>query len=414
MNILRATCVAAVMACTAFAAAAQSAPPIRIAHIDTFSGPTASTGTTVAKTLLYAVHLINERGGVLGRKLEVVPMDNAGDSNKAVAMLTSTVDQKINFMVQAGNSGIAGSLLTAVEKHNQRNPNARVLFLNYGSALPDLTESKCSFWFFRFEAHQKMKMHAVAEYVAKNPDIKKIYLINQDYSFGHEVSADAKAIIGKARPDIQFVGDEFHPFGKIKDFSPYVLKIKQSGADTVLTGNWGNDLALLVRASKESGLNTKYITYYGGLFGVPTSIGTAGENTVFQISSWHPNAPVEDKTPELEKYQRDFKAKFGEDLYYTSILVQMDMLAKAIEKTGNTEDLVKIAKALEGMEHDSPFGKIKMRAQDHQASHPIYINQLVKGVKYDAEGLGMGWKTVAKVPGDKTVLPTSCKMERPS
>jgi branched-chain amino acid transport system substrate-binding protein len=359
------------------------------------------------------VHLINERGGVLGRKLEVVQMDNAGDSNKAVAMLTSTIDQKINFMVQAGNSGIAGALLTAVEKHNQRNPAARVLFLNYGSALPDLTESKCSFWFFRFEAHQKMKMRAVADHVARSPEIKKIYLINQDYSFGHEVSADAKALIGKVRPDIQFVGDEFHPFGKIKDFAPYVLKIKQSGADTVLTGNWGNDLALMVRASKESGLNAKYITYYGGLFGVPTSIGAAGENTVFQIASWHPNVPVEDRQPELEKYQRDFKARFGEDLYYTSILVQMDMLAKAIEKTGNTQDLVKIATALEGMEHDSPFGKIKMRAQDHQASHPIYINQLVKGVKYDAEGLGMGWKTVAKVAGDDTQLPSPCKMERP-
>lgn len=413
MGIFRSTCVAAVFAAGATWSLAQPGQPIRIAHIDTFSGPTASTGTTVAKTMQYAVHLINERGGVLGRKLEVVQMDNAGDSNKAVAMLTSTIDQKINFMVQAGNSGIAGALLTAVEKHNQRNPAARVLFLNYGSALPDLTESKCSFWFFRFEAHQKMKMRAVADHVARSPEIKKIYLINQDYSFGHEVSADAKALIGKVRPDIQFVGDEFHPFGKIKDFSPYVLKIKQSGADTVLTGNWGNDLALMVRASKESGLNAKYITYYGGLFGVPTSIGAAGENTVFQIASWHPNVPVEDRQPELEKYQRDFKARFGEDLYYTSILVQMDMLAKAIEKTGNTQDLVKIATALEGMEHDSPFGKIKMRAQDHQASHPIYINQLVKGVKYDAEGLGMGWKTVAKVAGDDTQLPSPCKMERP-
>jgi branched-chain amino acid transport system substrate-binding protein len=413
MGIFRSTCVAAVLATGASWSLAQPGQPIRIAHIDTFSGPTASTGTTVAKTMQYAVHLINERGGVLGRKLEVVPMDNAGDSNKAVAMLTSTIDQKINFMVQAGNSGIAGALLTAVEKHNQRNPAARVLFLNYGSALPDLTESKCSFWFFRFEAHQKMKMRAVADHVARSPEIKKIYLINQDYSFGHEVSADAKALIGKVRPDIQFVGDEFHPFGKIKDFAPYVLKIKQSGADTVLTGNWGNDLALMVRASKESGLNAKYITYYGGLFGVPTSIGAAGENTVFQIASWHPNVPVEDRQPELEKYQRDFKARFGEDLYYTSILVQMDMLAKAIEKTGNTQDLVKIATALEGMEHDSPFGKIKMRAQDHQASHPIYINQLVKGVKYDAEGLGMGWKTVAKVAGDDTQLPSPCKMERP-
>ena len=413
MRLFRTTCVAAAVALSATLAFAQQ-PPIRIAHIDTFSGATASTGATVSKTLLYAVDLINERGGVLGRKLEVVPLDNAGDANKAVAMLSSTVDQKINFMVQAGNSGIAGALLAAVDKHNQRNPDARVLYLNYGSALPELTEAKCSFWMFRFEAHQRMKMHAIADYVAKTPDIKKIYLINQDYSFGHEVSTDAKAIIGKTRPDVQFVGDDFHPFGKIKDFSPYILKIKQAGADTVLTGNWGNDLALLVRASKEAGLKTKYITYYGGLYGVPTAIGPAGEDTVFQIASWHPNVPVEDKTPQLEKYQRDFKAKYGEDLYYTSILVQMDMLARAIEKVGSTDNIVPIARALEGMEYDSPFGKIEMRKNDHQASHPLYITQLVKGVKNDAEGMGMGWKTVAKVPGEATELPVACDMKRPS
>jgi branched-chain amino acid transport system substrate-binding protein len=398
----------------AMTAHAQAQPTLKISHIDTFSGPTASTGVTVSKTLLYAVDLINERGGVLGRKLEVVPMDNAGDPAKAVSMLSATVDQKINFMVQAGNSGIAGALQGAVEKHNARNPDARVLYLNYGSALPELTGEKCSFWMFRFEAHQLMKMYAIADYVKQNPQIKKIYLINQDYAFGRQVSADARAIIGKARPDVQFVGDDFHPFGKVKDFSPYVLKIKQSGADTVLTGNWGNDLSLLVRASKESGSNARYMTYYGGLFGVPTSIGAAGEDTVFQIASWHPNVPVEDKQPALEKYQKDFKAKYGEDLYYTSILVQMDMLARAIQKVGNTTDLVKIAQALEGMEYDSPFGKIQMRKEDHQATHPLYINQLVKGVKYDAEGLGMGWKTVAKVPGPVTELPVTCQMNRPS
>ncbi|WP_198085490.1 branched-chain amino acid ABC transporter substrate-binding protein [Variovorax sp. E3] len=390
MKFLRALGASAVWAACAFTASAQSQspaqPPIRIAHIDTFSGPTASTGVTVSKTLLYAADLINQRGGVLGRKLEVVQLDNAGDPAKAVSMLNGAIDQKINFVVQAGNSGIAAALLGAVDKHNERNPSSRVLYLNYGSALPELTGEKCSFWMFRFEAHQLMKMHAIADYVKKNPQIKKIYLINQDYAFGREVSADAREIIGKARPDVQFVGDDFHPFGKVKDFSPYILKIKQSGADTVLTGNWGNDLSLLVRASKEAGLPARYITYYGGLFGVPTSIGPAGENTVFQISSWHPNVPVEDKQPELEKYQRDFKAKFGEDLYYTSIVVQTEMLARAIQKVGNTSDLVKIALALEGMEYDSPFGKIQMRKDDHQATHPLYINQLVKGVKYDAEG----------------------------
>lgn len=412
MNFLRKVCVSAALGAWAVCSLAQQ-PTIKIAHIDTFSGPTASTGATVAKTLLYAVDLVNQRGGVLGRTLEVVPMDNAGDPTKAIDLLKSTVDQKISLMVQAGNSAIAGALLGAVDKHNDRNPDSRVLFLNYGSALPELTGDKCSFWFFRFEADQLMKMHAIADYVAKEPKIKKIYLINQDYSFGREVSADAKKIIGKARPDVQFVGDDLIPFGKTKDFSPYVLKIRQSGADTVLTGNWGNDLALLVRSGKDSGLNVRYLTYYGGLFGVPTSIGAAGENSLFQISSWHPNVPVEDKTSNLEKYQKDFKAKYGEDLYYTSILVQTDMLVRAIEKVGNATDVTKISQALEGMEYDSPFGHIKMRKDDHQATHPIYISQLVKGVKYDAEGLGMGWKTVDKIPGAVTELPSACKMRRP-
>jgi branched-chain amino acid transport system substrate-binding protein len=389
-------------------------PPIRIAHMDTFTGPTASTGTTVAKTMRYAVDLVNERGGVLGRKLEIVQMDNGGDAGKAVGLLSNVVDQKISFLVQAGNSGIAAALQGAVDKHNERNPDSRVLYLNYGSALPSLTGEKCSFWMFRFEAHQTMKMHAIADYVANNPSIKKIYLINQDYSFGREVSRDAKEIIAKKRPDIEVVGDEFHPFGQVKDFTPYIVKIRNSGADTVLTGNWGNDLALLVRASKDNGLSTKYISYYGGLFGMPTAIGPSGEDTLLQIASWHPNVPVEDNTPALEKYQREFKERYKEDLYYTSILVQIDMLARAIEKVGSEKDLVKIAQALEGMEYDSPFGKIVMRKDDHQATHPLYINVLTKGVKYDAEDLGMGWKTVAKVPGPVTELPNTCKMKRPS
>ena len=414
MKSFRTLCAATLLGLAFGQASAQQQPPIRIAHIDTFTGPTASVGATVSKTLRYAVDLVNERGGVLGRKLEVVPMDNGGDASKAVGLLRNVIDQRINFMVQAGNSGIAAALLGAVDKHNERNPDSRVLYLNYGSALPALTGEKCSFWMFRFEAHQLMKMHAIADYVAKNPKIKKIYLINQDYSFGREVSRDAREIISKVRPDVQFVGDEFHPFGQVKDFTPYIVKIRNSGADTVLTGNWGNDLALLVRAGKENGLGVNYITYYGGLYGVPTAIGAAGQDAVLQIASWHPNVPVEDKTPALEKYQREFKERYKEDLYYTSILVQTDMLVKAIEKAGSVTDVVKIAQALEGMEYDSPFGKIQMRKDDHQATHPLYINILTKGVKYDAEDLGMGWKTVAKVPGPVTELPSTCKMTRPN
>jgi branched-chain amino acid transport system substrate-binding protein len=67
-----------------------------------------------------------------------------------------------------------------------------------------------------------------------------VYLINQDYSFGQSVRAQARAMMKEKRPDIEIVGDELHPLLKITDFAPYVAKIKASGADTVVTGNWGS------------------------------------------------------------------------------------------------------------------------------------------------------------------------------
>ncbi len=107
-----------------------------------------------------------------------------------------------------------------------------------------------------------MKIDALTTAIAKEKDAKKVYLINQDYAYGQSVSRVAREMIGKKRPDIQIVGDELHPTGKVKDFSPYIAKIKASGADTVLSGNWGNDLALLIKAAEEAGSKVTFYTNY--------------------------------------------------------------------------------------------------------------------------------------------------------
>ena len=95
-----------------------------------------------------------------------------------------------------------------------------------------------------------MKMEALTTYIKDRPDVKKVYLINQNYSLGQQVSRAAKEMLARKRPDVKIVGDDLHPIGQVKDFSPYIAKIKQSGADTVITGNWGPDLALLIKAAK--------------------------------------------------------------------------------------------------------------------------------------------------------------------
>jgi branched-chain amino acid transport system substrate-binding protein len=126
--------------------------------------------------------------------------------------------------------------------------------------------------------------------IQRDQSVKKVYLLNQDYSFGHDVSSLARSTLAAKRPDISVVGDEFHPIGRVKDFAPYIAKIRASGADAVITGNWGNDLTLLVKAAREQGLDTKFYTFYGNSLGAPAALGDAGVGHVIAVADWHPNA----------------------------------------------------------------------------------------------------------------------------
>ena len=117
-----------------------------------------------------------------------------------------------------------------------------------------------------------------------------MYLINQDYSFGESVRTTARKMLKEKRPDVQIVGDEKHPLLKITDFAPYVAKIKASGADTVITGNWGQDIALLLKAAADAGLQVDWYTYYAGGAGGPTAIKQTNlPHRVFAIVEGIPN-----------------------------------------------------------------------------------------------------------------------------
>ena len=161
--------------------------------------------------------------------------------------------------MQGNGSGAAAAIEDAVTKYNERNPGHEVVYINYAAVDPDLTNSKCSYWHFRIDADTSMKMEALTSFMKDQPDIKKVYIIGQNYSHGQQVSRYFKEDIKRKRPDIQIVGDDLHPIGQVKDFAPYVAKIKASGADSVVTGNWGQDLTLLVKAAHDAGLNAKLL-----------------------------------------------------------------------------------------------------------------------------------------------------------
>ena len=263
---------------------------IKVAYTDPLSGPFAQVGDANLKQMQYIIDYINAKGGALGKKFELVPFDNKSQPSDALIALKSATDQNMPFIMQCSGSNIAAALIDGVNKHNDRNPDNRIIYLNCGAVATELTNEQCSFWHFRFDLHVGMKAEVMVRSLPK--EVKKVYLINQDYLFGQSVQREVKNYLGKLRPDVQVVGDELIPLGKVKDFSPYITKIKASGAESLLTGNYGPDLALLIKAGVDAGLNIRYDSYLGHVIGAPTAIGAAGDGRLTSVMEIHDNISV--------------------------------------------------------------------------------------------------------------------------
>jgi branched-chain amino acid transport system substrate-binding protein len=275
-----------------------------------------------------------------------------------------------------------------------------------------MTNSKCSFWHFRFDANSDMKMEALTSYMAPNKDIKSVYIIGQNYAFGQAVSRAAKEYLKRKRPDIKIVGDDLHPIAQVKDFSPYIAKIKASGADTVITGNWGADLALLIRAAKDADLKANFYTYYAVTTGVPTAMGASGAERVKIVGNWLAN----NETFAGKDIVEGYKKKYNDDFYSAQTHSSIGMLSQAIKASGST-DPVKVAFAMEGAKFNSLNGEVTMNKVDHQLQQPLFIGTWTKlngkDVKYDQENTGYGWKLDKKIDAYMAGQPTSCQMKRP-
>ena len=394
--------------------AAGAQETVRIAFIDPLSGLAASTGEAGLKTFQYLAEQVNAKGGVLGKKLEVVGYDNKVNAQESLVQLQKAVDAGIRIVTQGNGSNVAAALEDQVGKYNDRNPGKEVVYFNYAAVDPVLTNEKCNFWHFRWDANSDIKMEALTNYMKTRTSIKKIYLINQDYSFGQAVRSAARKMLSEKRPDIQIVGDEVHPLQKITDFSPYIAKIKASGADSVVTGNWANDFALMLKAAADAGLQVDWYTYYAGSLGGATAIKQANvPDRVFQIAEGYPNIAYKPS----QDFEKAFRAKIGQTLLYPRAVNEMNMLVKAIQEANSAEP-GKIAAKLEGMKIEvHSGGEGFMRADDHQFFQPIYIANLGpigKEQPFDEENTGWGWKVVGKVDTNNTIVPTSCKMNRPS
>ncbi len=389
---------------------AQKGETVRIAMLEGLSGPMANVGQNQLKNWQFLAQRMNGTKNAAGVNFEIVGMDTKGSPQEVQNALKAAVDQGFRYVVQGNGSGAALALADAVAKHNERNPGKEVVYLNYSAVDPALTNEKCSYAHFRLDADTSMKMEALTTFMKDQPKVKKVYLINQNYSHGHQVAKYFKEGLAAKRPDATIVGEDLHPIGQVKDFAPYVAKIKQSGADTIVTGNWGQDLTLLVKALIEAGLKLPIYSYYAGVSGTPTALAAGGDIEVYQIAYNHSNYPGE-----LGAIMRDFKAKFGEDFYTFSIYNGIVLLSDAMAKAKST-DPMKVAAAMEGLKFKGFNGDSEMRKADHQMQQGLYISKWQKVDKkyaYNVENTGYTFAPVKYIEAYVASTPTSCQMKRP-
>lgn len=389
---------------------AQKGETVKIAFMDPLSGPFANVGQNQLKSWQFAAEYLSGAKNPAGVKFVVNGFDNKSSPQESLNTLKAAIDQGYRYITQGNGSGAALALADAVAKHNERNPGKEVVFLNYAAVDPSLTNEKCDYWHFRLDADTTMKMEGLTTFMKEQPKVKKVYLINQNYSHGHQVAKYFKEGMASKRPDVQIVGEDLHPIGQVKDFAPYVAKIKQSGADSIVSGNWGTDLTLLVKALNDAGLKLPMYTYYAQVTGTPTVLAAGGDSEVYIIAYGHSN-----HTGEIGAMAADFKKKFNDDYYTLATYNGINLMGAAIAKAKSI-DPVKVAAALEGLTVKSFAGDVTMRKSDHQLQQTMFVTKWQKADKknpYSIENTGYTTVSVKQMDPYVSSTPTSCQMKRP-
>jgi branched-chain amino acid transport system substrate-binding protein len=349
---------------------AQAVDPIRVGLDEVRSGPFKSIGDRMLLGLETAVKEINQAGGVLGRPVELVVEDNQMKPEIAVQKLKKLIlGDKCEVIIQAASSAVTLAISQAI-------PRYKKIFVAPASFAMDLTGKYFHPFVFRTETNSVMLTKSMALYIGREKkEFKKVYMINQDYSFGHDVANYYERFIKEIAPDTQIVGKDFHPLFN-KDFAPYISKVKASGADYLLTGNWGPDIINLLISSRSLGLN---IPIAGILMADPSSLAAMpGDEAVgsFAVMSFFPGYD----TPKAKKFEDSFYELSGGKWPFEQTWMAykgLMMYAEALKKAGSL-DVDKVIGAFEGLTWNGPTGPVTIRAKDHQAFQPMIICQVVK------------------------------------
>jgi branched-chain amino acid transport system substrate-binding protein len=351
-----------------FAAPLQAADPVKFGVIEPSSGKFKDIGDRYLAGAQAAAGEINRNGGLLGRHVEIVAFDSEIKPDVATRKMRKAIlKDDIKFFGEGASSGVMAAMVSVAQENN-------AIAISWGAEAASLSGENCSRNFFRTSLNTDMHSNALAKWVADN-NKKRVFIIAQDYSFGHEAVAAFKKKLLELNPNVELVGELYHKIGEI-DYAPYITQIIAAKPDVIFTSNWGNDLQLLLKQSKPLGLNAQFACYFLNDFIAIRAIG-------------QPDAVIGNVTAEAymlsipTRKNKDFVAAYHKaNGYYPSWLHAKAYLAvmfwaEAVKKAGTADDVDAVITAWEGLAYDGPAGTQYMRPEDHQAQIPAWVAEIV-------------------------------------
>ncbi|HYB43321.1 MAG TPA: ABC transporter substrate-binding protein [Candidatus Methylomirabilis sp.] len=378
MIVRFATLLIALALATPAPALAQKA--IKVGMPMPLSGPAALFGDPAAKGAQMFVEELNAKGGVLGRKVELLVRDSKADANEAVRVSRELIlKENVDFLVGTLTSA-EGPAVSVVAKES------KIVFIAPIPKTDQLTAAdKLHPYVFRVAANTTMEGRSAAEIVAKWP-VTRIATIAFDYAYGQDVTKAFVEHIKKIKPSVEIVDQQWPKLGE-QDYNPFINAQMAKKPEAIVSSIWGGFFVTYSKQAKALGAfdAVKYNFIGLGEAGSPETTKSMGADypvgiwgNAYDAFYWDQGSPA----------HRDYTArlsKFLKEEYPSSWAIQgyigMQFLAEAIKKAGST-DSDKVAKALLGLTVDTPMGPLTIREKDHQANRGQLYGKTAMDPKY--------------------------------
>ncbi len=375
---------------------------IKIADFDPLSGTFKDIGDRYVDGVKFAVETINDSGGLLGKKVEVIPVDSEFKPDVSVRKAENLrLKEGVQFFCGGSGSSVGAALSKFAERQN-------VIFFTFGMEAATMTGKECNRNFFRPCLNTDQHSSALAVLMGKR-GFRRCAIIAQDYSFGHEAVEAFKKKLKQASRRTQIVIELFHPVGT-KDFAPYASQVIAAKPDVIFTPNWGNDLTLLIKQGRPMGMTQRIFSYFINDEVLIEGIGN--DRLVIGSYSAEPYAlsiPTQKNRDFLARYYkaRRYYPSGGGGSAYIAVM----FWAEAVKKAKST-NATAVIKAWEGLSYNGPAGVWTMRACDHQAQLPVWFMEINANNPFYKHAFGT---YTGMTPAKSVEVPcykTGCRMKR--